>query len=269
MNRRLSAALLALALAGSLAVPAHAEEEKPKKQPKEVQVVLDGELTEVTALLYGGTSYLAFDEVIPMFRPEAEITVEDGLYTAKAEDFTLTARAGDCYLVVNDRYLYIADTVKEREADGVAMLPARIVAQALGAGVDWSGKVEFTAATTPMKAEDRPYTDEELDLVARVIAHEAGHESFLGKLAVGSVIVGRVKDGRFPDTVSGVIYQKNQFPGATNAKPGDNSILAARLTLEGANVVPGAYWFNGKGKACWASRNKDLLYTIGNHAFYG
>ncbi len=267
MNRRLTAALLALLMAGSLAVPAQAEEEK--EEPKQVEVTLDGALTEVTGFLYGWTSYLPFSETVTLFRPDAAITEADGLYTAEGEDFTLTARAGECYIVVNDRYLYVADNVKEREEDGMPLVPARIIATALGAGVGWSGKVDFTAATGPLKAEDRPYTDEELDLVARVIAHEAGYESFLGKLAVGSVIVGRVKDSRFPDTVSGVIYQKNQFPGATNATPGESSILAARLTLEGTNVVPGAYWVNGKGKACWASRKKDLLYTIGNHAFYG
>lgn len=267
MRSRIAAVVLALLMAVSLALPVSAEE--GKKSPRVVEVTLDGELTEVTGYLVGWTSYLPFSETVTLFRPDAQVSEEDGLYTARAEDFEMTARVGDCYVVINDRYLYVSDNVKEREEDGMPLVPARILATALGAGVDWSGKVDYTAATGPLKAEDRPYTDEELDLVARVITHEAGYESFLGKLAVGSVIVGRVQDSRFPDTVSGVIYQKNQFPGATNAKAGQNSILAARLTLEGTNVVPGAYWFNGKGKACWASRNKSLLYTIGNHAFYG
>ena len=90
-----------------------------------------------------------------------------------------------------------------------------------------------------------------------------------GKSAVGNVIMNRVNSAQLPKTVSEVIYSPNQFPGATNATPNAESILAARLVMEGANVVPGAYYFNGVGKPCWASRNKTLIRVIGGHAFYG
>ena len=51
--------------------------------------------------------------------------------------------------------------------------------------------------------------------------------------------------------------------------PRDSSILAAKLCLEGAMVLPNAYWFNGVGRSCWASRNKECIAVIGGHAFYG
>ena len=181
----------------------------------------------------------------------------------------MTVEKGKTYFEINGRYLYVPGGFKTRESDGMVMVPARPLGQALGFGVDWKKKVIFTSEGAPLAEADKPYTDEELDLISRVIMHESGNQPLNGKMAVGNVILNRVEDSLFPNTVYEVIYQKNQFPGATNATPNAESIVAAKLVLEGANVVPGAYFFNGVGKACWASRNKTLLYTIGGHAFYG
>ena len=264
MKKRILCGLLCVVLLSGLAVPAYAEEEPPM-----VQVMVDGELTELKVPLYKGTSYFPLEETILLLYPEAEVSCEEGSYTAKTEAFTVTVAKESFYLVVNERYLYVPNGIKSRSSDGMVMVPARILGKALGLEVGWSGKVEFTTGGSPLSAEDAPYTESDLDLIARVITHESGNQSLQGKMAVGNVILNRVADGRFPDTISGVIYQKNQFPGATSMEPNVESVIAARLVLEGANVVPGAYWFNGVGKACWASRNKTLLYTIGGHAFYG
>ena len=264
LKERILCGLLCAVLLSGLAVPAYAEEEPPV-----VQVTVDGELAEVEAFLYGGTSYFPLEETILFLYPEAEVSCEEGVYTAKTEAFTVTAVKETFYLVVNGRYLYVPDGIKSRNSDGMALVPARVLGKALGLEVGWSGKVEFTTGGKPLSAEDVPYTESDLDLIARVITHESGNQSLQGKMAVGNVILNRVADGRFPATISEVIYQKNQFPGATSMEPNAESVIAAKLVLEGANVVPGAYWFNGVGKACWASRNKTLLYTIGGHAFYG
>ena len=55
------------------------------------------------------------------------------------------------------------------------------------------------------------YTEEELDLLARLIYSESGSESYDIKLMVGSVVVNRMDDPYFPNTLREVIYQKNQF----------------------------------------------------------
>lgn len=266
MGKRWISLLLCLCMIVGLGVPAYAAEEEYAI----VTVTLDGEeVTDFSALLRNGTSYLPFEDGVKLFQPQAEVSCEEGLYTAQAEGFCMTARAGDVYLVVNGRYLHIAAGLPGRAEDGMALIPARILCKAMGVDVIWTGKVEFTSGEGPLSEADRPYSDEDLDLMSRVITHESGYESFVGKMAVGSVIMNRVASSQFPNSVSEVIYQKNQFPGATNAKPNEESILAARLVLEGANVVPDAYFFNGVGLVCWASKNKKLLYTIGGHAFYG
>lgn len=244
--------------------------ETPEPDPGRVEVAIDGVVSETcVGRLEGWTTYVSFTPTALALRPDLTLTWEEGLFVARGEGVHMTARNGDVYLQINGRYIYIPGGVKAGE-DGSAWLPVRTVAAALGAQVAWqNGRVEFTTGGSPMTWEGRPYTDADLDLVARVITHESGYQPFLGQIAVGNVIVNRVKSPAFPGTVAEVVYQQGQFPHATDYAPTDQATLAAKLALEGAQVVPGAYWFNGAGKACWASRNKALIATIGGHAFYG
>ena len=180
----------------------------------------------------------------------------------------MSARINSHYLAVNGRYLYIPDAVKAND-EGDTLVPTRTLGRALGAYVEWSDGVCFTTNGTPLTSGDEYYDAQTVDLLARVITHESGNQPLNGKIAVGNVILNRVNSSSFPNTVSEVLYAPGQFPGATNATPNSESILAAKLCLDGAMVVPGAYWFNGAGKSCWASRNKNTIATIGGHAFYG
>ena len=91
MRKWLARLLAGAALISSLSLSAFAAEEQST-----VEVTVNGEGVEETlALMYGWTSYLPMDKGVLLLRPEAEVTVEEGLYTAKAEDFTMTACAGD------------------------------------------------------------------------------------------------------------------------------------------------------------------------------
>ncbi len=249
--------------------PENTENTPVETDPNRVVVTVDGVASESCfARLEGWTSYVSFYYGAKAIRPDLEITWEEGVFVARAEDVFMTVSCGDRYLQINGRYLPVAGGIQEAE-DGAAWLPIRVLATALGAQVNWTGQVELTAGGSPLTEDSRPYSAEDLDILARVIQHEAGYEPMDGRIAVGNVIMNRVASPSFPNTVSGVVYARNQFPGATNATPREGAILAAKLALEGINVVPGAYYFNGVGKPCWASRYKAHLYTIGGHAFYG
>ena len=262
MKRRVFSLILCLAL--MLGTAAQAAESKPAP----VAVVVNGETIEHTAQAHSGTTYVSLYHVTMALLPEAVITWEDNQLVARAEGLTMSARIGSAYLVANGRYLYVPGGVKAAE-DGDTLVPTRALAAALGADVAWTGAVEFTAGESFILPGDQFYNAEDLNLLARVITHESGNQPLAGKIAVGNVILNRVAHRSFPNTVSDVIYEKNQFPGATNATPNAESIIAAKLCLDGAVTVPGALYFNGVGKACWASRNKTHLATIGGHAFYG
>ena len=94
-------------------------------------------------------------------------------------------------------------------------------------------------------------------------------------MAVGNVVLNRVADPIFPDTVEGVLAQKNQFStyksGVLAAtEPSEKSTIAAKLVMDGGVVeeTKGALFFDS-GVNSWAARNKRHIATIGGHKFYG
>lgn len=254
MKKRLLCLVLCLTMA--LSLTAYAEEAPA------VSILVDGAaVADPSAQTCGGVTYVSLHRLTLALWPEAKVEWEDDRAVARAENLVLSAKIGAFYLDVNGRCLYIPDGVKQ-SADGETLVPARTLAEALGATVAWTGAVEFTTGGTPLAAGDTFYDAQSVDLIARIITHESGYQPLAGKIAVGNVILNRVASPKFPNTIYDVIHEENQFPGATDAAPNAESVLAAKLCLDGAVTAPGAYWFNGAGKSCWASRNKTLVATI-------
>ncbi|HEY8463553.1 MAG TPA: cell wall hydrolase [Bacillota bacterium] len=112
----------------------------------------------------------------------------------------------------------------------------------------------------------------ELDLLARVIHAEAGAEPYVGKVAVGGVILNRVQNRKFPKTVAGVIYQPHAFESVSNGfinRPANaSSRKAARDALAGWDPSGGALYFFNPAKTnsrwIWARR---IINRIGKHVF--
>lgn len=115
-------------------------------------------------------------------------------------------------------------------------------------------------------------TNRNLDLLARLIYGEARGEPYEGMVAVGAVVLNRVNDSRFPNTISGVIYQPGAFDvvddGQINLAPNNTSIKAARDALNGWDPSYGCiYYFNpatATSKWIWS---RPLVVKIGNHNF--
>ena len=113
-----------------------------------------------------------------------------------------------------------------------------------------------------------------VDLLARLINGEARGEPYEGQVAVGAVVLNRVKSAEFPNTITDVIYQKNQFSCITDGqfnKPIDkNSSVykAAQEAINGADPSNGAlFFYNPKTtKSKWLFSLKTVK-TIGSHRF--
>ncbi|MEW9124266.1 MAG: cell wall hydrolase [Thermotaleaceae bacterium] len=114
--------------------------------------------------------------------------------------------------------------------------------------------------------------------LSRIIHAEAEGEPYRGKVAVGNVVLNRVKSKSFPNTVKGVIFEywENipQFSpveeGTIYNTPGKESIDAAKDALNGVRPVEDAtYFFNpAKAEGRWIVRNKSFFTRIGEHVFY-
>lgn len=215
-----------------------------------------------------GTAYVSAYHVAAALCPDTVSSWDSGM-TLQGTGYTLTLQGGAKYIVMNGRYLYVPGGVRVH-ASGDLLVPARILGRAFGVEVGYQdGTVIFTGEAAPLVPGEQYYNASDLDLISRVVQHESGNQPLEGKIGVANCILNRVYNPAFPNSVYEVLFQKNQFPGATNATPKAESIIAAKLALDGANTVGGACWFNGAGRACWASRHKTHIITIGGHAFYG
>ena len=136
------------------------------------------------------------------------------------------------------------------------------------AGESVAAKEVFAAAKANANVgEGAEYSDSTLKLLASIIFCEAGNQPYEGQVAVGAVVMNRVRSDAFPDTVREVIYQKGQFTPAGSgwldrvvASEGytDSALQAAKDALAGANPIGDCLYFDQ------GSQGK----RIGAHSFH-
>ncbi len=112
----------------------------------------------------------------------------------------------------------------------------------------------------------------DLNLLARLIYGEARGESYTGQVAVGAVVLNRVRSSKFPNTISGVIYQSGAFDavkdGQINMAPDSTAKKAAQDALNGWDPSYGAlYYFNPNTATSAWIWSRPLTVVIGNHRF--
>ena len=115
-------------------------------------------------------------------------------------------------------------------------------------------------------------TSNDLYLLAKCIHAEARGEPYTGQVAVAAVILNRIKDARFPNTVAGVIYQPLAFTavadGQINLEPNQSAYNAARDALNGWDPTYGAvYYFNPVTATSSWIWSRKIIIKIGKHNF--
>ncbi len=211
---------------------------------------------------------------------EAVVGWDGDTATASASwrGMTVTARAGDPYIIANDRAIYcIGDNYIE---DGTMMVAVRPMAKAFGVDVEWDGetrRVTVTGEASPIAPADSFYDTVELYWLSRLISAESRGEPLLGKLAVGAVVYNRVDSPLYPDNVYDVIFDMKygvQFTPAYTAEiyrePTEESVIAAKLCMEGYRYNSEMLFFCTEAvrPSSWMGRARPYLLSIGNHAFF-
>ncbi len=127
-----------------------------------------------------------------------------------------------------------------------------------------------TAAALGMSLTSQ--TNNDLYLLAKCIHAEARGEPYAGQVAVGAVILNRVKSSKFPNTISGVIYQPYAFTavsdGQINLEPNTTAYNAARDALNGWDPSYGAiYYYNPATATSSWIWSRQIVVKIGKHNF--
>ena len=129
-----------------------------------------------------------------------------------------------------------------------------------------------TAGSTNRAGKAVGSSSKDLNLLAHAVTGEARGEPYQGKVAVAAVILNRIKDPRFPKTISGIIYQPGAFSsvsdGQINMPPNAEAIKAAREAMNGSDPSHGAVFFFAPEKTTnrfvWS---RPQICKIGKHIF--
>ena len=148
------------------------------------------------------------------------------------------------------------------KADGVA---GSATLAAMGIASSQESIVAASASASSSYSSD-------VELLARLIHGEARGEPYVGMVAVGAVVLNRVRSSKFPNTIAGVIYQSGAFDavadGQINLVPNEQSRRAARDALNGWDPTGGClYYYNpatATSKWIWT---REVRLNIGDHSF--
>ena len=262
---------------------AEAIPEQPVQELDRILLV-DGQPVPKTAArtTIGGMTYVSLKVMSQQLDTTAQVEweAESNTITVVTEQLELTAKIGQKYLIANGRYLYMPEGVIMSQ-NNQALVSLDALVKAFDAQLGWDGEAGTFVVTRGSGAIENAesfYREDDLFWLSRVIYAESGNQVLEGKMGVGIVVLNRVNDKSsvWPDSIKGVIAQRNQFSTykggkLANRTPNAESVVAAKLVLDGGIVeeVKNAFFFDTFRNNSWAARNKSVLAAIGGHRFYG
>lgn len=127
-------------------------------------------------------------------------------------------------------------------------------------------------------ASSYAYSEEDYQVLLRIVQAEAGICDQNGKIMVANVILNRVRDSEFPNNITDVVYQRSQFSPVSNGainrvKVTQETIDCVNRALSGEDYSQGALFFMYRGGSRshavnWFDRNLTFLFKHGNHEFF-
>lgn len=240
----------------------------------EAPVYLDG-LLSCRGYEINGDTYVPLETVAGLigYDTTADFNSETNTLTVKVADIEISVSAGQEYMTANGRCLYLPDGYVS--IDGTAVFPLDIVAKIFNLDVACDTESNTYDLSTVNKSilasADEFYNGDDLYWMSRIITAEAGNQCLEGQIAVGNVVLNRVASPRYANTVQSVIFQAGQFDpvrsGAVYCNPFDQCVVAAKLALEGYNVVGNALYFQ-QSRYGDMSNYGSYVMNIGAHYFF-
>ena len=241
-------------------------------------VSIGATVLSVKGVIINGITYIPFRA--------AASAISGSSYSYDSQTKTSTMRApgleivaGDgCYVTYANGRALFNTSPNVIMSDGRLYIPVTTFAKAVGMTISsGDGFIKLSGAFRPLTHADKFYRSDEVFWLARIIHAESRGESLLGQIAVGNVVLNRVRSAYYPNTIYGVIFDRKygvQFSpvldGTIYNTPGYSATLAAKIALEGYDVSGGAFFFLNTALATssWIPKNRAYAFTIGNHDFY-
>lgn len=273
--------LLSISLLGTAANAASEDAPLARSAYEQIPLYIDGApVMENSAYLIDGLTYVPLRAFCDTFGDEFEVSWNGISHTATAvsDSLSLKVQQDALYITANERCFYTVGKVLN--INGRIYVPIRPMAKAFCLDLWWDGdsrSVYLTSTGRRLADAAEVYSSDDIYWLSRIINAEAGGEPFLGKMAVGNVVLNRVESPLYPNTIWSVIFDKRygtQFSpvsyGTIYNPPNAESIVAARICLEGYTLSEDILFFLNPRIATnfWIVNNCRYEFTIANHSFY-
>ena len=206
-------------------------------------------------------------------------------YSSASRTITLTGGGHNvsvsdgAYALYADGRVFFSSTPSVILSDGRMYVPASVLAKALSLTVYTAadGSLRMSGTARPATPGSKYYAEDAVYWLSRIISAESKGEPLIGQIAVGNVVLNRVRSSGFPSTIYGVIFDRKygvQFSPIANGSiyhtPTATSVLAAKICLDGFTVSPDVLYFlrPSASTSSWIVRTRPYKFTIGNHYFF-
>ena len=247
---------------------------------KAVSVSLNGRSLALSGRVINGEVY------IPM-RSFVESFVTGAVYRYNSASRTVTVTGAGHNISVSDGAyalyasgrVFFAATPSRILSDGRMYVPVSNLSRAfsLSYAVSATGSLSLSGTPRAVVSGSAFYDADVVYWLSRIISAESRGEPLTGQIAVGNVVLNRVRSSAFPNTVWGVIFDRKwgvQFSPVSNGtiynEPAATSVLAAKICLDGFTVSPDALYFlrPSASSSSWVVNTRPFLFVIGNHYFF-
>ncbi len=240
----------------------------------------NGKTLYTDARIINGTVYVQTRAFIDM-TTDMTVTYNSASRTLKisGSGLNMTVSDGAYAVYANDRILF-ANSPSVIMSTGRMYTPLSLIAKALGLEISANisnRTAKISGKVKPLESGKTFYRNDEVLWLARIISAESKGESLLGQLAVGAVILNRVKSAYYPNTIYGVIFDQRygvQFSPIVNGSvynsPTSSAILAAKACLDGFRVSDSILFFLNPrtSTSLWIPSARTYVFSIGKHDFY-
>ena len=268
MKRTLAALLLCAALSALLTSSASAFS-------RTVSAAVNGRTITEDALLSDGVTYVpirSFFDALGDFTVQWEGETRSAV--AAGDGHYIAAPVGKETLYINGSAL--TAPAQTRLENGATYIPLRLVAEELGLLVRWDSARQCAVVSGSLSSAYS--SEEDFYWLSRIISAESRGESLDGQIAVGNVVLNRVRSAEFADSVKEVVFEVDsgyvQFEPVSNGtvydEPSYRSVIAAKMALAGCSTAGESLYFFSPALSTgsWIRANRTYLTTIGCHRFY-